>query len=56
LVGGCRVVIVLMGPDETEDQAWQRNLRKHPEAGQADIRMFHVPVRQNHDALLPGER
>jgi hypothetical protein len=27
----CRAVVVLMEPDETEDQAWRRYLKKHPE-------------------------
>jgi len=27
----CRAVVILMEPDETEDQAWQRYLKKHPE-------------------------
>jgi hypothetical protein len=38
----CKAVIVLMEPDETEEQAWRNHLNKHPEDVHADVRIFHV--------------
>ena len=39
---GCKAVIVLVKSDETEEQAWQNHLKKHPEDIHADVRIFHL--------------
>jgi predicted TIM-barrel fold metal-dependent hydrolase len=39
---GCRAVVVVMERDETEAQAWQRYVKKHPQDLHADIRIFHI--------------
>jgi hypothetical protein len=39
-LSGCRAVVILMEPGETEEQAWQRYSKKHPEDVHADILIF----------------
>jgi hypothetical protein len=37
---GCRAVIVLLEADETEEEAWRRYKKNHPEDIQADARIL----------------
>jgi hypothetical protein len=37
---GCQAVIVLMEADETEEEAWRRYKKNHPEDIQADARIL----------------
>ena len=38
---GFKTVIVLVGTEETKEQAWRCYLKKHPEDRNADIKIFH---------------
>jgi len=38
-----RVGIVLVKAGETEQEAWRRHLKEHPEDNRADIGIFHFP-------------
>jgi hypothetical protein len=38
----CKAVIVLVAPDETEEQAWRSHIKKHPEDIKANVRIFHI--------------
>lgn len=38
----CKPVIVLVEPDETEEQAWRNHIKKHPEDIHAKVRIFHI--------------
>jgi hypothetical protein len=38
---GFKTVIVLVGTEETKEQAWRSYLKEHPEDNNADIKIFN---------------
>jgi hypothetical protein len=42
IIRGFRTVIVLVGTDETKEQAWQCHLKKYPEDYNADVKIFNI--------------
>ena len=41
---GCRIAIVQVNSGETKEEAWNRNLAKHPEDIHASIKIFNFPI------------
>ena len=41
IIRGFKTVIVLVGAQETKEQAWRCYLKKHPEDKNADVKIFN---------------
>ena len=41
IIRGFKTVIVLVGAEETKEQAWRCYLKKHPEDNNADVKIFN---------------
>jgi|UniRef100_A0A7C3SHX1 hypothetical protein len=37
-----RVAVVLVKAGETEERAWRRHVREHPQDRTAEVRIFHI--------------
>lgn len=53
---GCRLAIVVVQCEETDEEAWRRHLSLHPEDRNADIRIFHRHHPAEKPALRAGQR
>jgi hypothetical protein len=40
-IRGFKTVIVLVGTEETKEQAWRSYLKEHPEDNNADVKIFN---------------
>ena len=41
IIRGFKTVIVLVGTEETKEQAWRSYLKEHPEDNNADVKIFN---------------